>query len=38
MPQFIPGIQLNQLFYNEAVEPVLACAFPGLRYSAALIG
>lgn len=38
MPQFIPGIQLNQLFYNEAVEPILASAFPGLRYSAALIG
>ena len=38
MPQFIPGIKLNQLFYNEAVEPILASAFPGLRYSAALIG
>ena len=38
MPQFIPGIQLNQLFYNEAVKPILASAFPGLHYSAALIG
>lgn len=38
MPRFIPGIQLNQLFYREAVAPVLASAFPGLRYSAALIG
>jgi hypothetical protein len=38
MPHFIPGIQLNQLFYREAVAPVLASAFPDLRYSAALIG
>jgi hypothetical protein len=38
MPQFIPGIQLNRLFYREAVAPILASAFPGLRYSAALIG
>jgi hypothetical protein len=38
VPRFIPGIQLNQLFYREAVAPVLASALPGLRYSAALIG
>src|SRR5262245_58589385 len=38
MPQFIPGIQLNRLFYHAAVAPILASAFPDLRYSAALIG
>jgi hypothetical protein len=38
MPQFIPGIQLNRLFYREAVAPILASAFPSLRYSASLIG
>ncbi len=38
MPQFIPGVQLNEMFYREAVAPILAGAFPDLRYSAALIG
>ena len=38
MPQFIPGVRLNEMFYREAVAPILASAFPGLRYSAALIG
>src|SRR6516165_5418238 len=38
MPQFIPRVQLNRLFYREVVAPVLASAFPDLRYSAALIG
>jgi Domain of unknown function (DUF4037) len=38
MPQFIPGLQLNRLFYREVVAPILASAFPDLRYSAALIG
>ena len=38
MPTFIPGIQLNELFYREAVAPILASAFPALRYSAALVG
>jgi hypothetical protein len=38
MPTFIPGILLNEMFYREAVAPILASAFPGLRYSAALIG
>jgi hypothetical protein len=35
---FIPGLQLSELFYQEAVGPLLAADFPGLRYSAALIG
>lgn len=38
MSEFIPGQQLSGLFYEEAVAPILAEAFPGLRHSAALIG
>jgi Domain of unknown function (DUF4037) len=38
MSQFIPGVRLNGVFYREAVAPILALAFPRLRYSAALIG
>ena len=38
MTQFIHGVQLNEMFYREAVAPILAAAFPELRYSAALIG
>src|SRR5271155_1729473 len=37
-PHFIPGLELNRSFYREAVAPILASAFPALRYSAALIG
>jgi Domain of unknown function (DUF4037) len=36
--EFIPGQQLSALFFEEAVAPILAEAFPGLRHSAALIG
>ena len=35
---FIPGLQLNRLFFQEAVEPILCGAWPGLRYSAGLLG
>ena len=38
MPEFIPGLQLSDLFYHEAVQPTLDAHFPGLGYSAALIG
>lgn len=38
MTKFIPGIELSRLFYHNAVKPVLDGTFPGLRYSAALIG
>ena len=34
-PKFIPGLKLSELFYVEAVRPVLAANFPRLRYSAA---
>ncbi|MFC2038071.1 DUF4037 domain-containing protein [Chloroflexota bacterium] len=35
---FIKGLLLSELFYNEAVKPILAIRFPDLAYSAALIG
>ena len=35
---FIPGRILAEQIFHEAVRPVLADAFPGLRYTAALIG
>jgi hypothetical protein len=38
MAHFIRGVQLNEMFYREAVAPILSAAFPELRYSAALIG
>jgi hypothetical protein len=38
MPDFIPGLRLGQLFYIEAVKPILYKILPGLPYSAALIG
>ncbi len=37
-PKFIPGMELAEGFYKEAVKPVLDKDFPGLAYSAALIG
>jgi hypothetical protein len=37
-PAFIPGLSLAESFYQEVVEPILTSNFPGLQYSAALIG
>jgi len=37
-PTFIPGLDLSELFYKQAVQPILARRFPNLTYSAALIG
>jgi hypothetical protein len=34
----IPGRELNRRFYRQAVAPILLSRFPGLRYSAALLG
>jgi hypothetical protein len=36
--EFVPGLRLGELFYREVVRPVLERAFPGMAYSAALIG
>lgn len=35
---FIPGLDLSRLLYEEAVRPVLDSAYPGLRYAAARVG
>jgi hypothetical protein len=37
-PQFVKGLELSDGFYHEEVAPLVARAFPGLRYSAALLG
>jgi len=38
MPEFIKGLELSRLFFEEAVRPVLQREFPSLRYAAALLG
>jgi hypothetical protein len=38
MTPFIPGLQLSELFYHEAVRPILKRSFPGLAYAATLLG
>lgn len=35
---FIPGLKLSELFYQEAVKPILVDRFPSLQYSAGLLG
>jgi hypothetical protein len=35
---FIQGLELSRLLYEEAVRPILDAHFPGLAYSAALLG
>lgn len=38
MPVFVPGLELSRRFFKEIVRPILATAFPDLRYAAALPG
>lgn len=38
MPDFVPGVELGRRFFTEVVRPLLADAFPRLRYGAALLG
>jgi hypothetical protein len=38
MPKFIPGLKLCELFYRQAVKPVLDADFPQVQHAAALIG
>ena len=38
MTKFIQGLQLCQQFYEEVVKDLIEKEFPGLRYSAALLG
>src|SRR5271155_292028 len=35
---FISGLDLSERFYNQVIQPVLREHFPGLMYTAALIG
>ncbi|MET4923899.1 DUF4037 domain-containing protein [Streptomyces sp. PSRA5] len=37
-PDFIPGLGLSRILYEEAVRPILDSAYPGLRYAAARVG
>ncbi len=36
--RFIPGLQLARYFFDEQVKPILNRHWPGLQYTAALIG
>src|SRR5688572_18525054 len=38
MPQFIPGLKLSRLFFEQAVRPIIQRTAPDLKYAAALIG
>jgi hypothetical protein len=38
MPEFIPGLELGRLFFEQAVRPILQRTLPGLEYAAGLIG
>ena len=38
LPDFIPGLDLAEAFYWEAVRPIIVNHFPDLPHSAALIG
>lgn len=38
MHSFIPGLELNRLFFTEIVQPLLTARFPDVAYSAGLIG
>jgi hypothetical protein len=33
---FVPGVELNRLFFEEVVGPLVAAQFPDLVYSAAV--
>ncbi|HEY0010342.1 MAG TPA: DUF4037 domain-containing protein [Candidatus Paceibacterota bacterium] len=38
MPKFIPGLELNQGFFFDVVDPLMKEHFPRLQYSAGLVG
>ena len=37
-PNFIPGLKLSELFYNDVIKEKLEKEYPELEYAAALIG
>lgn len=38
MAQFIPGLDLNRHFFQQVIKPLMDEHFPGLRYSAGVLG
>ncbi|MHA2384500.1 MAG: hypothetical protein ACXACT_18160 [Candidatus Thorarchaeota archaeon] len=36
--EFLPGLDLSEAFYEQAVKPIMDKHFPELAYSAARIG
>ncbi len=38
LPQFLPGLELNRLFFQQIVQPLMTKHFPDLKFSAALMG
>lgn len=36
--EFIPGLKLSEMFFNEVVKKIIESEYPHLRYTAALIG
>jgi len=38
MADFVPGLELGEQFFTEAAKPIIDTYFPGLRYSAAMLG
>jgi hypothetical protein len=38
MPEFIHGLDLNRLYFQQVVKPLIDQHFPGLKYSAGLLG
>jgi hypothetical protein len=38
MPDFMPGLELSERYFREAVEPLIASHAPDLRYAAGLFG
>ena len=38
MTVFVSGLHLSRRFFQEVVRPLLANAFPNLRYAAGLLG
>src|SRR3954454_721978 len=37
MAEFVPGLRLSELFFGDAVRPIVARHFPSLVYSAGLL-
>jgi hypothetical protein len=38
MPAFVPGLQLSERYYQQAVRPIMQQFFADVKYAAALIG